>query len=644
MPEPSPAKRGTEPTPVYASPQATLVLLIALVVSATLVAHWPVLSAQAYCFDDTAFLPDNPLVQNPSPASAWRFFEEILEPSTVRGYAIPLTMITFMLDYAAGGRPNDLRPFHRTNLLLHAASTALVIVLLYLLFGSPWVAGLVGLLFGLHPLTVEPIAWFSQRKTLLTSFFALWAVVFYVLHVGRGGWKCYTACLGAYVLSLLAKPASLPLPLVLLVLDFWPLNRLSRKCLVEKIPFFLLMPVFGAVAVISHAATSGVKLPDQTASLHVPFMVCSKLVFYLGKIVYPADLSPFYRAPLPYALSNSPVLVNVIVVIVVAAALAASLRATRALAAGAAFFLLTLSPMLGVVDYSWVYTFDNYAYLPMVGLLLPLAYYLTRLWRREPGRRSLRTWRVPVVVVPILLAGAEAHVIRSYLTCWTTSEALFRHMLLSAPDAPRLHYGLGNVLAGNRPQDAIQAYRRALDLKPDYADVHLNLATLLLRQGETEDAVTHYHQALRCNPRLAIAHYNLANALMRQGKIREAVESYKEALRLEPGFLDAQTNLAAALLTAGDLDEALRHCKETLQRRPDLLIARKNLALVLIRKGQIDEAIEVYRQAIRLHPRDADLYCRLGMLLDRQGKPDEALQAYRQALEIDPKHPVPRGS
>ena len=193
-------------------------LVIVCVVAAA--AHWPALPARALSFDDHQYLHNNQLVQNPSWTSAWRFLSEVFEPSTVGGYYQPLAMISLMFDCAMGGGPDNLRPFHVTSLSLHVLNTALVIVLLYMLFGKVWPAAMVGLLFGVHPLTVEPIPWIGERKTLLASFFALWCVIIYVRYSRKSSWKLYAGCVVMYVLALMAKPTTTPLPVLLLLLDF----------------------------------------------------------------------------------------------------------------------------------------------------------------------------------------------------------------------------------------------------------------------------------------------------------------------------------------------------------------------------------------------------------------------------------------
>ena len=220
-----------------ASKNEFLASLVIVTCVAVFVVHWPALSAKALSFDDGQYLTENVLVQNPGWRSVQRFLTEVLKPSTVGGYYQPLSMISLMTDYALGGRPDNLRPFHSTSLALHVANTALIIVLLYLLFGRPWIAAAVGLLFGVHPMTVESIPWVGERKTLLAAFFALWCLILYVRYTRRNTWQLYVSCFVMYVLALLSKPTSLPVPVLMLLMDYWPLNRWRPKVIIGKMAF-----------------------------------------------------------------------------------------------------------------------------------------------------------------------------------------------------------------------------------------------------------------------------------------------------------------------------------------------------------------------------------------------------------------------
>ena len=252
--------------------------------------HWPGLSAKALSFDDQQYLTRNVLVQNPGWASAKRFLTEVLEPSTVQGYYQPLAMISLMLDYAAGGRENNLRPFHITSLALHTANTALIIVLLYLLFDNIWAAAAVGLLFGVHPMTVEPIPWVGERKTLLAAFFALWSLIFLRSLCADRPSEILRRLFFDVFAGVNVQTYSVPLPLVMLLMDYWPLKRLDIKTLLEKLPLFVLGIISAVITYISQHRTAATTLPTQFGPQYIPLVLCHNIIFYLYKIILPVNL------------------------------------------------------------------------------------------------------------------------------------------------------------------------------------------------------------------------------------------------------------------------------------------------------------------------------------------------------------------
>ncbi len=346
---------------------------------------------------------------NPSWSSVGRFFREVFEPSTVQGYYIPLAMTSLLVDTALGGRPDDLAPYHRTALVLHLLNTGLVVALLHLLFRRPWPAALAGLLFGLHPLSVEAVAWVGERKTLLAAFFSLISLVSYVRFVRTPGRIVYGTALAAYALGLLSKPTSTPLPLLLLLLDYWPLGRLSKRALWEKAPFFVICAASIMVTLISHARTASVGVAVSSASgfLRPALLVCHNLAFYARQLIWPTPLTPNYPPPVPLDLSNPAVLSGVITTLVLLAVVAASWRRTRALVVGSLFFVVAIAPTLGLVRYSWINVSDKYVYLPVVGLLLLVAAALSRIEKAPAEAR--RKGRVAAFAVVGLIAGAADH-------------------------------------------------------------------------------------------------------------------------------------------------------------------------------------------------------------------------------------------
>ena len=337
------------------------VLLIAVAIVVGWVYH-PVLGATAIWVDDQQYVTDNPLVLNPSWGAVKQFLSEVQQPSTVMGYYQPLTMISLMLDSATGGGPDRLRPFHRTSLALHIMNTALVIVLLILLFEEPYTAAMVGLLFGVHPLTVEPVSWIADRKTLLATFFALGALIAYVkytyaraldaaeaskeagrrrLHIPSSrSWYAGTAA--CYALALLSKPTSTPLPILFLLLDYWPLRRLDRGAILEKVPFFVLGSIATGVTILSQQNTAIIQYPSYQSWPAVLLAICYNVVFYLWKMVWPGHLFAFYLRPDPMSLQSPMLIAGVVGTVMLLLVTSISLLWTRALLTGWLFYLVAL--------------------------------------------------------------------------------------------------------------------------------------------------------------------------------------------------------------------------------------------------------------------------------------------------------------
>ncbi len=587
MREPRPREDRSRPNDEYAgtaparsrtpSPPALVACLIFGVCTLVLATYWPVLSASASSFDDENYLTDNPIIQNPGWTSVRRAFAEVLEPY-VSGYYEPLNVVSLMLDYARGGRINRLRPFHQTNLVLHVANTGLVVLLLYLLFRRPLPAAVVGLLFGVHPLTVEPVALVAQRKVLLAGFFCLSCLILYVRYARSGRRATLATAIVMYALALLSKPTSTPLPVLLLLLDFWPLRRLNRRAIVEKVPFFLLALVSGAITLIACGRTSGIAWPGRSSLTEVPLTIAYLIAFYGWKMVWPARLSCLYVLPEPFALSNPPVLTGVLATCVLLASVAIALRWTRAPLTAALFFLIAIFPTMGAVGYTWVTASDKHVYLPAVGGLLALAYGLARLWSEPALSQRQRALRLAVAIAAAGAVGAEITATRAYLAAWRDSYTLSQRMVTLAPASPRAHNSLGVILAADGDaKKAVDCFREALRLDPDYAEAHYNLGHALADQGRLDEAIRHYEQAARLRPHYWEAYNNLGVAMLRTARFQAAGQAFREVLRIKPGYADAWYNLAIAMENLGRTVEAIEALEAVLRIQPTDEEARSRL-------------------------------------------------------------------
>ena len=622
--------------PVSSASKIGLVVGLLTVSCAVIVVHWPALSAQALSIDDAQYLTRNLLVQNPSWTSARRFLTEVLEPSTVEGYYQPLTMISLMFDYALGGRSDNLQPFHRTSLALHVVNTGLVIVLLYLLFGQAWIATAVGLLFGLHPMTVEPIPWVGERKTLLAAFFALWCLILYVRYVRKPNRPLYIGCLATYVLALMSKPTSTPLPLLMLLMDYWPLGRWKWTNVLEKLPFFVVGGISAIITYISQSSAAPALVAGGYGFERIPLVLCHNIIFYLYKIIWPANLSSHYVFPEPLGLSDPIVLAGVIGTCMLVPLLVISLRWTRAAMVGWLFFFVAIFPTIQILRFSNVIAADKFAYLPSVGLLMVVSSLLNRFCRtRTAGKPTAR--RMAVTITVLVLAGAEAVATRSYLVHWRDTLSLSEHMLTVTPNAPLVRNMLGLELQAQGMLDqAISQYRHALKFKPNYAVAHNNLGIALQLQGKIDEAIKHFRQALQIKPDLDEVHFNLGLALKKQGKLDEAIKYFRQALQLKPNHFEAHNNLGIALQLQGKIDEAIKHFRQAIQINSRYVEAYYNMGISFRTQDKPDQAINCYRQALRLKPNHFEAHNNLGNALQSQGRLDEAIKHFRQALQIKP--------
>ena len=480
----------------------------------------------------------------------------------------------------------------------------LILLILYRLFGALVPAAIVALLFGLHPLTVEPVAWISERKTLLATFFALACILTYLEHVRRGGHGWRLAALSLYVLALLSKPTVVMLPLLLLLLDAWPLRRLRWDALWEKWPFFLLSLVSGVITVLSQRNSASIDPMSASDYLQWPVHAGYLLAFYVAKIVWPVGLTPVYPPPEPFALSNPVIALGLATAIVLTVLLALAARRAPGPLVGWLWFVIAIAPTLGLMKYSWVIASDKFAYFPAFGFLMVIAAGLGAVW---DGRRFSRLGsRAALLLGAILLLAAEAHGVRAVLRPWSSSLVLFQHMERQAPKSPQIQNSLGALLLEeSAPEQAMRYFRRAVEIAPGFEPAQCNLGFALTAQGKTGEAIERFRLASQLTPTDPHAAYGLGVALRQTGRPDEASREFQRALRLQPG-------LVAAYAQIGDM-----------------------LAL----GGHPDKACEQFRRALTIEPRDADLRFKLGSALLLTNHPQEAARELREAVRLKPDWP-----
>ena len=652
-------------------------------------------------WDDSQYVFENPYIRSfDLTFFRWAFFDF---------YAAnwhPLTWISHALDYAAWG----LNPLghHLTNNILHAINTFLVVLLVVRLLAS-WQAGKLagsnassapartqedspgrtvppgagdsrftliaaattGLLFGLHPLHVESVAWVAERKDLLCAFFFLLSIMAYMRYAGktlslvgnpsgmalkkgkkpgqagmteqRPGfpYRDYLLSLSFFILALLSKPMAVSLPVVLLILDWYPLGRTSslkmlRTAFFEKLPFIFLSIISSILTIL--AQREAIEL-NEFAPLSVRLLMAAKsLIAYLWKMALPVNLIPYYPYPKNVSFFSLEYLYPPVLIAVITILSFAAVRRQRAWLSVWGYYLITLVPVLGILQVGGQSMADRYAYLPSIGPFLlcgaGVAWVSAYLARPEKHGLALKLF--------CSAAALSVLVSLSYLTLkqidiWKNSITLWSYVIEKEPGVPFAFNNIGIAFfKKGRMDEAIQAYQSSVRLDARYVKAHLNLGNAYAKKGLRDKALEEYQIVAGLDPGSAETHYQLGSALSAGGFLNEAIDQWRMAVRLKPDFGDAHNNLAAALYSKGILAEALDHYLIYAKLNPGNAVAHLNLGSVYAATGSYDKALEHFQIATRLNPDLADAHYNLGMLYETKGLVDQAVEHLEAAARLNP--------
>ncbi|HNW44132.1 MAG TPA: tetratricopeptide repeat protein [Elusimicrobiales bacterium] len=634
--------------------QSTAWRLPLLVAALTFAVFLPALNNGFLNWDDLQNLTENPHYRGLGPEQLkWMFTTSYLGPYQ------PLSWMTLGLDYLAWGM--DPFGYHLTNVLLHSLNALLCYLLCVKLFtpagGTETAdlrlsAGFAALFFALHPLRVESVAWVTERRDVLCGTFYLLALLSYLSTRPAEGepspWRRRLLPLAAFFLALLSKGMAVSLPLVLVLLDIYPLKRLpggparwfsreTREIWLEKIPFFALAAVFGALGYAFQAQANALSSYQAFGFSQRAAQVLFAVVFYIRKTLLPLELSPFYKLPDGFGLLNWQSLLAGCAVAAITAAAIALRRSRPAVPAVWSFYLAALSPVAGFVKLGVQSAADRYTYIPCLGFAVLAGAGLRACWRAAGGRRRNSC----ALLACLILSGLAALTWRQQ-GIWRDSETLWRHTLALDPELDFPNYNLALALdAQGRTGEAEKYYREALRFKPGFPQAHYNLGLLLAARGETEEAMLHYSAAIDSDPGHAQAHAKLGAALAARGRTGEAVSHYLAALRIDPAYAQAHNNLGLLLAGQGKTDAAIMHYRAALAANPGYAYAHNNLGLILAAQGKFDEAAGHYAEALRLNPDNAQAHYNFGLLLAARGQAGEAAMHYRAAARLNPAISAP---
>jgi tetratricopeptide (TPR) repeat protein len=565
--------------------------LICLVLAVSILAvYWQVTDHEFIDYDDNVYITENPHVQSglTSKSVVWAF------TTTRGGNWHPLTWLSHMIDYRLFGL--NPRGHHLTSVFLHITNSILLFLALRWATSIIWPSAIVACLFAIHPLHVESVAWVAERKDLLSTFFWLLTMLAYINYTKGPKRRTYLLVLLPFTLGLAAKPMLVTLPFVLLLLDYWPLNRFQlgrdygsmknksarfleprtkklppSRLIAEKLPMFMLSGIFAVIALWAQekaGALSGLEI--------VPFKwrIANALVSYvsyMGKMIWPRDLAVFYPHPQNSLPTWQVGLAGLFLLIVSAVVVRLAARYKYGLV-GWLWYLGTLVPVIGLVQVGEQAMADRYTYVPLIGLYIIIAWGLADLGEESRRRRTLLIVSVTSLLIVLALCSWQQ------ARLWRNSICLFEHTLKVTTNNYVAHYTLGNALAlqGNLA-GAMAQYKEALRIRPDHAEVHNNFGNALALQGNLAGAVGHYKESLRIIPSQGKTHRNLGVALDRQGKHEEAIRHYKEALRINPRDAQSHNNIGVTLAEQGKIEEAIVHFSQAVRINPQFTEAQRNL-------------------------------------------------------------------
>ena len=539
---------------------------------------WQVSTFNFINLDDGLYVYENPNIQDgiTSQAVEWAF---------TTGYAAnwhPLTWLSHMLDWRLFG--SNAGGHHLINLIFHIANTLLLFIVLKQMTQMLWPSAFAAALFALHPLHVESVAWVSERKDVLSTFFWLLTMWAYVRFVNRRRIADYLLMFIFFSLGLMTKPMLVTLPFVLLLLDYWPLNRIKSKrtllpLFIEKIPLFVMVIASSIVTYLCQikggAVTVFVILPLKLRVLNA-FV---SYLEYIEKMIWPVRLAYFYPHPGPnisvlYAFVSAVLLLAVTVFILRFA------KKHRYLVTGWFWYLGTLIPVIGLIQVGTQAMADRYSYITLTGLFIIIAWGLPELL----GRR-----KVALAAFSVLLLFVLTVCTYTQLQCWKDSLSLFQH---------------------------------ALKVTENNYKAHLCIADVLLKEGRVNEAIYHNIEAVRIRPDFIETHNDLGNNLYKMGRVDEAIDSYKRALEINPADAEVNANIGIALATKGDYAQAAKHYRIAVKTMNTPAV-HNNLGYTLAKMGKLDEAIEQFRLALQIKPDYKPAKVNLDIFLAEKQKPKD---------------------
>ena len=556
-------------------------------------------------------------------------------------YWHPLTWLSLMLDYQLYGPHPGM--YHSISLIIHILNSLLLFIVLRRMTGIVWRSAFVAVLFALHPINVESVAWVTQRPNILSTSFWMLTMLAYSYYTHRPGLFQYFLVLMIFVLGLMAKPMLITLPFVLFLLDYWPLKRirfpLSRNVLMslilEKIPLL----VVSAVSVFITIKSLGAVVTTEIVPMKL--RISNALVSYVGyiwKMIWPHNLSVYY--PYPFSIPVWKFAGAIFVLLCLSILIIWVIKTKPYLAVGWLWFLGTLIPVIGLVQTGLQPALaDRYAYVSFIGLFIMIAWGIPEFLQERYNRKMGLTVFTAILLLSLMITTWQQ------LGYWKNNLTLYNHALKVTSNNAIAHNNLGTALTeNNRTDEAIGHFSAALKILPGYENACYNLGLALLESGSYDEAIYYFLKYLNLSPDDVRVYYNIGLSYSYQGKIADSMKYFFKALDVDNAFEEAHFNLGVIFSSKGDFENAIKHYSEALRIKPDYNDVHINLGNIYFNHGQLDVAAGHYTAVLKNKPYHMTAFLNLGAAMLRKGDIQEAVSIFQKANKIKPDDIIIQGA
>ncbi len=621
-------KIHTQHPPVSKNPQKGAIVFdferwkwhvaLGIILLITFLAYLPVFHNGLLAWDDEAYIKNNPLIYSLN-------LKEIFSHN-VMGNWHPFTILTLALEYQLFGLNET--GYHAFNLLLHLLNVILVFYAVSLLSDKVVVALVASLLFGIHPLHVESVAWAAELKDLLYTFFFLASYIYYLKYLKDLQKKYYFIALLLFAASLLSKAMAASLPLLLILTDYFKGRKITMGTLIEKVPFFLLALAFGVIAIFVQDASGSTEFAAVITFPQRLIFASYGFISYLFKLLIPLNLSAFYPYPDKVGLEYYAYLLSLLGLI---AFLIYLRRYSKKVIFGIGFFTITVLLVLQLLPVGRTIMADRYSYIPSIGIFYLAGEGFAFLWNRK----------LKLTGIVLLTIFSAFYSVKTFARCsvWKNDLTLWNDVIRQYDKIGEAYYNRGVFFMNEkRNEEAIKDFNKAIELKPGSASAYNNRGIVYANEKRFNEAIADFNKAVELNPKNAIAYNNRGNYFKNANRNKEAISDFNMAIKLNPDFSEPYNNRGSVYITERRLDEALNDFNKSIELNPNNSESYFNRGIVFLYERRSDDAISNFNKAIGLKPDYFNAYRNRGIVFASQNRNEEAIYDFNKAIEFKPDY------